>query len=214
MRYLLLMSLMLAQQRPLVKIGKLQYGGGGDWYGNKTSLQNLLKYVRDHAPIPVQLQEEIVRPSATNLGDFAIIYGSGHGNIEFSPAEIENLRRYLLNGGFLLLDDDYGMHQYAKRALTQILPDGQFQLIPDDHPIFHCYYEFPFGLPKVHEHDNKVPQLYGVFYKGRLVAALTYEADLGDGWEDPQVHRDPPEVRELAFKMGVNLLCYVLTHAW
>lgn len=214
MRYLLLMSLMLAQQRPLVKIGKLQYGGGGDWYGNKTSLQNLLKYVRDHAPIPVQLQEEIVRPSATNLGDFVILYASGHGNIEFSPAEIENLRRYLLNGGFLLLDDDYGMHQYAKRALTQILPDGQFQLIPDDHPIFHCYYEFPFGLPKVHEHDNKVPQLYGLFYKGRLVAALTYEADLGDGWEDPQVHRDPPEVRELAFKMGVNLLCYVLTHAW
>lgn len=214
MRYLLLLPLLWAQQRSLVKIGKLQYGGGGDWYGNRASLQNLLRYVSEHAPIPVKLEEEVVRPNAANLHEFSLLYASGHGNIEFSPEEALSLRQYLLRGGFLLLDDDYGMHEYAKRALMQIMPDGQFQLVPDDHPIFHCYYDFPFGLPKVHEHDNKAPQLYGLFYKGRLVAVLTYEADLGDGWEDPQVHRDPPEVRELAFRMGVNILCYVLTHAW
>ncbi|MEN3041125.1 MAG: DUF4159 domain-containing protein [Bacteroidia bacterium] len=214
MRLILVLALLWAQNRSLVKVGKLQYGGGGDWYGNRASLSNLLHYVQEHAPIPVQLQEEVVRPSAPNLSDFALLYASGHGNIEFSAEEIENLRRYLLRGGFLLIDDDYGMHEYAKRALLQILPEGDFRLIPDNHPIFRCYYDFPFGLPKVHEHDNKVPQLYGLFYKGRLVAALTYEADLGDGWEDPQVHKDPPEVRELAFKMGVNILCYVLTYPW
>lgn len=214
MRYLLLLSFLWAQPRPLVKVGKLQYGGGGDWYGNRASLPNLLRYVQEHSPIPVQFEVDIVRAATASLNEYALLYASGHGNIEFSPQEIENLRSYLLKGGFLLLDDDYGMHEYAKRVLLQILPEGQFQLIPDDHPIFSCYYRFPYGLPKVHEHDNKPPQLYGLFYKGRLVAALTYEADLGDGWEDPQVHRDPPEVRELAFRMGVNILCYVLTHPW
>ncbi|MCS6895429.1 MAG: DUF4159 domain-containing protein [Bacteroidia bacterium] len=214
MRFVLVLTLLWAQSRPAIKVGKLQYGGGGDWYGNRASLSNLLKYVQEHAPIPVQLQEEVVRASAPNLSEFVLLYASGHGNIEFSPEETDNLRRYLLRGGFLLIDDDYGMHEYAKRALLQILPDGDFQVIPDNHPIFRCYYDFPFGLPKVHEHDNKVPQFYGLFHKGRLVAALTYEADLGDGWEDPQVHKDPPEVRELAFKMGVNILCYILTYPW
>ncbi len=214
MRWLLCVALLWAQSRPLVKVGKLQYGGGGDWYGNRSSLSNLLRYVQEKAPIPVQLTEEVVRPDAPNLGEFALLYASGHGNITFSAEEAANLRKYLLAGGFLLLDDDYGMHPYAKQALAQIFPEAQLLIIPDDHPVFHCYYEFPYGLPKVHEHDGKVPRLYGLFYEGRLVAALTHEADLGDGWENPEVHKDPPEVRELAFKMGVNLLCYVLTHPW
>ncbi|MCS7162912.1 MAG: DUF4159 domain-containing protein [Bacteroidia bacterium] len=214
MRALLCLALLWAQSRPLVKIGKLHYGGGGDWYGNKASLKNLLQYVQTHAPIPVQLQEEVVRPSNPNLHEYALLYASGHGNIEFSPEEAANLRRYLLQGGFLLLDDDYGMHTYARQALRTIFPEADLQPIPADHPIFHCYYDFPYGLPKIHEHDNKAPELYGLFYEGRLVALLTYEADLGDGWEDPQVHKDPPEVRELAFRMGVNILCYVLTHPW
>lgn len=209
-----LLSAIWAQTRPLVKIGKLQYGGGGDWYGNVASLSNLLSYTQTHAPMPVQLQEEVVRPSSPNLSEYAILYASGHGNIHFSPEEAENLKKYLLQGGFLLLDDDYGMHEYAKKALSQILPEADLLPVPADHPIFHCYYDFPYGLPKVHEHDNKAPQLFGLFHQGRLVAILTYEADLGDGWEDPQVHKDPPEVREMALRMGVNILCYVLTHPW
>ncbi|MCS7189224.1 MAG: DUF4159 domain-containing protein [Bacteroidia bacterium] len=211
---ILVLGFLVAQPRQYVKIGKLRYGGGGDWYGNQKSLQNLLQYVQQHAPIPVQLQEDVILPSAPNLNEYVLLYACGHGNIQFSPEETANLRKYLLSGGFLLLDDDYGMHEYAKKALKELIPEGEFTLIPANHPIFHCYYEFPYGLPKVHEHDNKAPQFYGLFYQGRLVAALTYEADLGDGWEDPQVHKDPPEVRELAFKMGVNILCYVLTHAW
>ncbi|MEN2993587.1 MAG: DUF4159 domain-containing protein [Bacteroidia bacterium] len=214
MHALLCLALLWAQSRPLVKIGKLHYGGGGDWYGNRASLKNLLQYVQTHAPIPVQLQEEVVRPSNSNLHEYALLYASGHGNIEFSPEEAANLRRYLLQGGFLVLDDDYGMHSYARQALRTIFPEADLQPIPADHPIFHCYYDFPYGLPKIHEHDNKAPELYGLFHQGRLVALLTYEADLGDGWEDPQVHRDPPEVRELAFRMGVNILCYVLTYPW
>lgn len=215
MRGLLLVGAFLwAQTRPLVKIGKLHYGGGGDWYGNRASLSNLLRYVQEHAPIPVQLHEDIVKPAAPNLGEYTLLYASGHGNIDFTDEEVKNLRKYLQNGGFLLLDDDYGMHEYAKKALQKLFPEGQLIPVPADHPIFHCYYDFPYGLPKVHEHDNKPPTLYGLFYEGRLVAILTHEADLGDGWEDPQVHKDPPEVRELAFKMGVNILCYVLTHPW
>ncbi len=213
-RWWVIGALVWAQTRPLIKVGKLHYGGGGDWYGNVASLRNLLRYVEQHAPIPVQLQEEVVRPDAPHLQDYALLYASGHGYITFTPEEAANLRRYLLSGGFLILDDDYGMHEYAKKALMQIFPEGQLVLVPSDHPVFHCYYDFPYGLPKVHEHDNKAPQLYGLFYQGRLVAVLTHEADLGDGWEDPQVHKDPPEVRELAFKMGVNLLCYVLTSPW
>ncbi|MCS7297431.1 MAG: DUF4159 domain-containing protein [Bacteroidia bacterium] len=214
MRALCVLTLLWAQNRPLVKIGKLRYEGGGDWYGNRASLTNLLRYTQSHAPIPVQLQEEVVRPSDPHLHQYVLLYASGHGHIQFSKEEADNLRQYILKGGFILMDDDYGMHEYAKKALLAILPEGELQLIPDNHPIFHCYYSFPYGLPKIHEHDNKVPQLYGLFYKGRLVAALTYEADLGDGWDDPQVHKDPPEVRELAFRMGVNILCYVLTHPW
>lgn len=214
LRYLWVGLLLWAQNRPLVRIGKLQYGGGGDWYGNRTALANLIHYAQTHAPIPLQAREDIVKPSAPNLSDYALLYASGHGNIEFSSEEAQNLRQYLLKGGFLLLDDDYGMHGYARKALQQILPEGQLLPVPANHPIFHCYYEFPYGLPKVHEHDNKAPQLYGLFYQGRLVALLTHEADLGDGWEDPQIHKDPPEVREMALRMGVNILCYVLTHPW
>ncbi len=210
MRWLLVLLFVWAQNRPTVRIGKLQYQGG-DWYGNRTALRNLLHYAAQHAPIPVQLEEEVVQPSSPHLGRFTLLYASGHGYISFSPEEAKNLRQYLLQGGLLLLDDDYGLHPHAKEALLQIFPDGELLPVPANHPIFHCYYEFPYGLPKVHEHDNKQPQLYGLFYQGRLVALLTYEADLGDGWEDPSIHKDPPEVRELAFKMGVNILCYAAT---
>lgn len=210
MRWLFFVLLLWAQERPLIRIGKLQYQGG-DWYGNRTALRNLLHYAAQQAPIPLQLEEEVVQPNSPNLGRFTLLYASGHGYITFSPEEAKNLRHYLLQGGLLLLDDDYGMHPHAKEALRQILPEGELKPLPANHPIFHCYYDFPFGLPKVHEHDNKPPQLYGLFYQGRLVALLTHEADLGDGWEDPTIHKDPPQVRELALKMGVNILCYVAT---
>jgi hypothetical protein len=212
MRLMLVLSFSLfyAQNRPLIRIGKLQYTGG-DWYGNRTALSNLLQYAAEHAPMPLALQEEVVSPSDPNLARFTLLYAAGHGYITFSAPEAQNLRTYLLGGGLLLLDDDYGFFPYAQEALRQIFPEGQLKPLPANHPLFSCYYQFPYGLPKVHEHDNKPPQLYGFFYGDKLVALLTHEADLGDGWENPEIHKDPPHVRELAFQMGVNILCYAAT---
>jgi len=207
MRWILLVGLLWAQNRPLTRIGKLQYEGG-DWYGNRTSLKNLMAYATQQAPMPLAMEEEVVRATDPHLHRFTLLYASGHGYITFSSQEAANLRTYLLAGGLLLLDDDYGFFQHASEAIRQVFPEGELKPLPANHPIFHCYYEFPYGLPKVHEHDNKPPQFYGFFYRDRLVALLTHEADLGDGWEDPEIHKDPPQVRELALKMGVNILCY------
>ncbi len=204
--------LSLAQSQKSVKIARLKYPGGGDWYSNPTSLPNLLRFVRKNTTLDIAPQEETVEASSYEIFEFPLVYLTGHGNIEFSSAEVKILRDYLLGGGFLFMDDNYGLHKFAIREMRKIFPDVKPVLLPASHPIFHQVYNFPQGLPKIHEHDGKPAQLFGWIIEGRLVAILTYEADLGDGWEDPIVHNDPEPLRQKALKMGTNILYYVFTH--
>lgn len=196
-----------------IGIARLQYDGGGDWYGNPSSLPNLLAAIRERTGIPVASREVNVTPLAPTLSDHPYVYMTGHGNVSFSPAEQAALRKYLLGGGFLHADDNYGLDESFRREIAEIFPDAELTELPPSHPIFHIFYDFPEGLPKVHEHDGKPPQALGIFYGGRLVVLYTYESDLGDGWEDPDVHGDPPEIREQALRMGVNVFLYVLGQA-
>lgn len=193
-----------------IGIARLQYDGGGDWYGNPSSLPNLLAAIRDRAGIPVAGREVNVTPLDPGLSDHPYIYMTGHGNVSFSPAERAALRSYLIGGGFLHADDNYGLNESFRREMEQIFPDAELTEIPPDHPVFHIFYDFPDGLPKIHEHDGDPAQALGIFYGGRLVVFYSYESDLGDGWEDEGVHDDPPEIREQAMRMGVNLFLYVL----
>ncbi|MFQ5538543.1 MAG: DUF4159 domain-containing protein [Gemmatimonadota bacterium] len=194
-------------------VARLHYGGGGDWYANPSSLPNLLDALRQRTGFPVASREAVVRPLDPALVDFPFLYMTGHGNVRFTPAERTALRRYLLAGGFLHADDNYGMDESFRREIAAIFLDAELTEIPPDHPVFHAFYDFPDGLPKIHEHDGKRPQALGIFRGGRLVVFYSYESDLGDGWEDPEVHEDPPELREAALRMGVNLVLYVLGQA-
>jgi hypothetical protein len=193
-----------------VGIARLQYDGGGDWYANPSSLPNLLAAVRERAGIPVAEREVNVTPLDPALFDYPYLYMTGHGNVSFTPAERTALRRYLTGGGFLHADDNYGLDESFRREIAEIFPDAELTQIPPDHPVFHVFYDFPDGLPKIHEHDGAAPEAYGVFYGGRLVVFYSFESDLGDGWEDEGVHDDPVDVREQALRMGVNLFLYVL----
>lgn len=191
-------------------IARLQYGGGGDWYANPSSLPNLLAAVRERTGIPVARREAVIRPLDPELRDYPYLYVTGHGDIRFSPAERAAIRGYLLDGGFLHVDDNYGLDESFREEAALLFPDRELVEIPPNHPIFHGMYEFPAGLPKIHEHDGQAPQAFGVFQDGRLLLLYSYESDLGDGWEDPDVHEDSPEVRESALRMGVNLFLYAL----
>lgn len=193
-----------------IGIARLQYDGGGDWYANPSSLPNLLSAVRERAGIPVAAREVNVTPLDPSLSDYPYLYMTGHGNVSFSAAERAALRRYLEGGGFLHADDNYGLNESFRREIAAIFPESDLTEIPPDHPVFHIFYDFPEGLPKIHEHDGAAPQAFGVFHGGRLVVFYSYESDLGDGWEDEGVHDDSPEVREQALRMGVNLFLYVL----
>jgi hypothetical protein len=193
-----------------IGVARLQYDGGGDWYANPSSLPNLLRAIRERAGIPVASREVSVKPLDPGLSDHPFLYMTGHGNVSFSPAERNALRQYLIGGGFLHADDNYGLNESFRREIAAIFPDAELTEIPKDHPVFHIFYDFPEGLPKVHEHDGNRPQAFGIFYGGRLVVFYSYESDLGDGWEDPEVHEDPPAIREQALRMGVNLFLYVL----
>lgn len=191
-------------------IARLQYDGGGDWYGNPSSLPNLLKAIAEDTGLPVEPRETTVTPLDPTLRDHPYLYMTGHGNVRFSPQERTALREYLLSGGFLHADDNYGMDESFRREMAAMFPDREMVELPPDHPVFHVFYDFPEGLPKIHEHDGKPPQALAIFDAGRLVVFYSYESDLGDGWEDPGVHDDPPEVREAALHMGVNLYLYVV----
>jgi hypothetical protein len=193
-----------------ITIARLQYDGGGDWYANPSSLPNLLEAVRERTGIAVAQREASVAPLDPGLRDHPYLYMTGHGNVRFSPAERAALREYLLSGGFLHADDNYGLDESFREEITQIFPDAELTEIPADHPVFHTFYDFPDGLPKIHEHDGNPPQALGIFQGGRLLVFYSYESDLGDGWEDPDVHDDAPGVREQALRMGVNLFMYVL----
>ena len=193
-----------------IGIARLQYEGGGDWYANPSSLPNLLRAIGERTGLPVAEREVNVRPLDPALPDHPYLYMTGHGNVAFSPSERQALRRYLLGGGFLHADDNYGLDESFRREMAEIFPDAELVELPADHPVFHVLYDFPEGLPKIHEHDGKPPQAFGIFSGGRMVVFYSYESDLGDGWEDEGVHEDPPETREQALRMGVNLFLFAI----
>jgi hypothetical protein len=199
-----------AQQASGITIGRLHYDGGGDWYANPSSLPNLLAAVRDRTDLQTTAREAVVTLDSPTLWEVPYLYMTGHGNVRFSDADLATLRRYLLQGGFLHADDNYGMDQSIRRELARLFPDRPLVEVPLDHPIYHLVYDFPRGVPKIHEHDGKPAQGFGIFIDGRLAVYYTYQSDLGDGWEDPEVHKDPPEVREAAIRMGVNLVAYAV----
>ncbi len=190
------------------EIAVLQYGGGGDWYSNPTSLPNLIKFCNEQINTDIKAKPKTVTPGSVDLFDFPFVHMTGHGNVFFSDDDAKNLRDYLLSGGFLHIDDNYGMDQYLRKELVKVFPDKELKELPGNHPIFSYHYNFPQGLPKIHEHDQKRPQAFGIFEDDRLLLLYTIETDLGDGWENPEVHNDPQEVRLKALQMGANIVKY------
>ncbi len=189
-------------------IAVLQYGGGGDWYSNPTSLVNLVSFCNENIQTTIKQKPVTVTPNSIDIFDYPMVHMTGHGNVFFTQDEAENLRNYLLSGGFLHIDDNYGMDQYLRKELIKIFPNNELIELPGDHPIFSYVFNFPEGLPKIHEHDNKRPQAFGIFENGRLLLLYTHESDLGDGWENPEIHNDPQEVRLKALRMGANIVKY------
>ncbi|MEO6131562.1 MAG: DUF4159 domain-containing protein [Saprospiraceae bacterium] len=194
---------------PTLKLALLKYNGGGDWYANPTSLTNLSKFCNSTLGTDLNPDYSTVEVGSADLFNYPFIHMTGHGNVVFSPSEAENLRKYLIGGGFLHADDNYGMDPYIRVALKSVFPELTLVELPFEHGIYHQKYQFPNGLPKIHEHDGTAPQGFGLIYEGRLVVLYTYECDLGDGWEDPEVHHDPEEIRIKALQMGSNIVSYV-----
>jgi hypothetical protein len=200
----LLFSLIVFSQ----EIAVLKYNGGGDWYGNPTSIPNLIAFCNSNIDTNISSKPETVEPGSSEIFQFPFVHMTGHGNVFFSEEDAENLRNYLISGGFLHIDDNYGMQPYITEELKKVFPDKELVELPANHPIFNIAYSFPKGLPKIHEHDGKRPQAFGIFFENRLILLFTFESDLGDGWEDEVVHNDPLEVREKALKMGANIIKY------
>ncbi len=202
-------SMLFPQSTGSLKLGLLKYNGGGDWYANPTSLTNLIAFCNDNLKTDIQKDYESVEPGDPNIYQYPWIHMTGHGNVVFSQTEAENLRQYLISGGFLHISDNYGMDVYVRREMKKVFPELEFVELPFSHPIYHSQYDFSEGLPKIHEHDQKAPQGFGLIYEGRLVCFYDYECDLGDGWEDAEVHNDPQTVRLKALRMGANIISYV-----
>lgn len=200
-----LISIKIAAQ----DIAVIQYGGGGDWYSNPTALPNLIKFCNEQLNTTINPKPQVVTPNSVDLFDYPFVHMTGHGNVFFSQEEAENLRNYLLSGGFMHIDDNYGMDEYLRKELVKIFPNKELIELPRNHPIFKNPYNFPQGLPKVHEHDNNRPQALGIFEDDRLILLYTFESDLGDGWENPEIHNDPQDVRLKALRMGANIINYV-----
>lgn len=201
-----------AQDLHALRIARVKYGGGGDWYGDEQSLAELLKFANEATLLDAAPREDVVELSSDKLYTYPYIYLTGHGNVRFSSDEVQRLRRYLEGGGFLHIDDNYGLDKHIRREMKKVFPEQEFVELPFDHPIFHTHFDFPNGLPKIHEHDGKPPQGFGLFVEGRLVVFYTYETDLGDGWEPPSVHNVPPEKRQAALQMGTNILTFAMMH--
>ncbi len=191
-------------------IARLHYGGGGDWYANPSSLPNLLRAISERTGLAVAEREVTVTPLSPDLFDHPYVYMTGHGNVRFTEPELQALRRYLLAGGFLHADDNYGMDESFRREMKRLFPEKELVPVPSEHPVYRIVYELP-GLPKIHEHDGLPAQGLGLFHEGRLIVFYSYQSDLGDGWENPEVHGDPPAVREGALRMGVNLVVFALS---
>lgn len=208
----LLLSLLAFPRLQAQEIALLKYSGGGDWYSNPTALKNLIAFSNKNVKTTIRPRPETVVPSSPELFSYPFVHMTGHGNVVFSDADIRNLRDYLDGGGFLHIDDNYGMDEFARREIARIYPDAKLVEIPATHAIFQKPFLFSGGIPKIHEHDAGRPQAFGIFQSGRLVLIYTFETDLGDGWEDPDVHNDPPEVREKALRMGANILYYAFNN--
>lgn len=199
--WLIALSIASAQQ-----VAILKYNGGGDWYANPTALPNLIEFCNDAIHTNINSNPETVEVTSIDIFNYPIVFMTGHGNVIFSEEAKENLKNYLISGGFLHVSDNYGLDTYIRREMKLLFPTLEFQEIPYNHPIFHQTFSFENGLPKIHEHDNKPPQAYGLFYEGRLICFYDYETDLSDGWEDEEVHNDDAETREKALKMGANII--------
>ena len=191
-------------------VARLKYGGGGDWYWGPSALPNLLRYIKENTSIPVSENEVRVSLADDDLFNYPFLYMTGHGNVFFTEAEVNRLRTYLTSGGFLFANDSYGLDKAFRREIKKVFPDADLVELPFDYGLYHSYFDFPNGLPKIHKHDGKPAQGFGILHQGRLVVFYAYESDIGDGWEDPQVHKDPPEKREEALKMGTNLAVWAL----
>lgn len=204
---LLVYNLCAAQE-----IALLKYSGGGDWYANPTSLPNLIKFSNQNINTRIKSKPGLVEPSSPDLLSYPFVHMTGHGNVVFSDSDVINLRNYLTSGGFLHIDDNYGMDEFIRKEIKKIMPNADLVEIPANHPIFQKPFPFPGGIPKIHEHDGKRPQAFGIFVAQRLVLLYTYETDLGDGWEDAEVHHDSAEARLKALKMGANILNYIFNN--
>ncbi len=200
------------QDAHAVTLAAVKYGGGGDWYQAQTPLPNFIRFVRENTLIDVAPEAKVVELTSDKLFTFPFLFLSGHGNVRLSRDEAARLRRYLIGGGFLYVDDDYGIDKYIRREMKKVFPELEFVELPFGHEIYHTHFEFSNGLPKIHEHDGKPPQGFGLIYGGRLLVYYTYETNISDGWESPEVHHDPPEKRRAALQMGANILAYALMH--
>ena len=194
-----------------LKIAKLKYQGGGDWYANKTALPNLIEFCNQQLNMNLAAEEDVVDVGSQEIFYYPYIYMTGHGNVVFSDQQAENLRNYLIAGGFLHIDDNYGMDPFVRLEMKKVFPALDFVELPFDHPIYRQKFTFKTGVPKIHEHDGKPPQGLGILYQGRLLCFYSYESDLGNGWEDQSVHNDPEAVRQQALKMGSNILSFCFT---
>lgn len=195
----------------LVRLARVKYSGGGDWYNDPSSEVNLLRYVRAHTNIEVDAEYEFVDLESDNLFQYPLVFMTGHGTVNFSDAEARRLRAYLTNGGFLYIDDDYGMDESVRKELKKVFPEQELVELPFNHPLYHAHFDFANGLPKIHEHDNKPPRGYGLFSGSRLCLFYTVETNPSDGWADPDVHHDSPEKREAALQIGTNIIVYALS---
>ena len=207
-------SVIIAQSRRIesqFRIARLKYSGGGDWYNDPSAEVNLLKYAKQYAGIDADPKYEFIEISNDNFFSYPVIFMTGHGNVIFSDYEVQRLRTYLENGGFLYADDDYGMDKSFRREMKKVFPEYELTELPYTNGLYSCLFNFPNGVPKTHEHDNKPPQGFGIFYKNRLVVYYTYESNPSDGWADPEVHKDPPVKREEALKFGTNILVWAMT---
>jgi hypothetical protein len=209
---LLLALLCLPSPGAPLTVARLKYGGGGDWYCNPTGLPNLIKAVNQRTSIKLAPEPAVVEPGSQRIFDYPILFVTGHGRIAFTPSERENLRRYVAGGGFIHVDDCYGLDESLRPELKKLFPDSPLAELPFGHTIYHCLFAFPGGLPKIHEHHGGPPHGYGIIQNGRVVLFYSYNTDINDGWEDYEVHKDPPEKHEASLRMGVNIVVYALTH--
>lgn len=194
------------------EIAILKYGGGGDWYSNPTSLPNLISFCNSNINTKINTKPQVVAPTNVEMFNYPFLYMTGHGNVFFNDEEAQNIQNYLKSGGFLHIDDNYGMDEYVRKEIAKIFPNETLKELPGDHPIFSQYFKFPGGLPKIHEHDKGRPQALGITFNGRLVLLYTYECDLGDGWENQEIHNNPEQVRLKALQMGANIIHHVFNH--